>query len=59
MKALRHGELADCRPEYREEFQIHALDNHMFDVTGPDQELGYASFIPTVNGTHVLKRKWV
>ncbi|GGS93330.1 hypothetical protein [Streptomyces chromofuscus] len=58
LKALRHGELADCRPEYREEFQIHYFDNHMFDVTGPDQERGYASFIPTVDGTHVLKRKW-
>jgi hypothetical protein len=58
LKALRHGELADYRPEYREEFQIHYFDNHMFDVTGPDQERGYASFIPTVDRTHVLKRKW-
>ncbi|MFJ8752181.1 hypothetical protein ACIREO_23035 [Streptomyces sp. NPDC102441] len=58
LKALRHGELADCRPEYREEFQIHCFDNHMFDVMGPDLERGYASFIPTVDGTHVLKRKW-
>ena len=58
LKALRHGELADCRPEYREEFEINYFDNHMFDVIGPDQERGYASFIPTVNGTHVLKRKW-
>lgn len=58
LKALRHGELADCRPEYRNEFQIHYFDNHMFDVAGPDEERGYASFIPTVNGTHVLKRKW-
>ncbi|MDW4907822.1 hypothetical protein RB628_21320 [Streptomyces sp. ADMS] len=58
LKALRHGELADCRPEYRNEFEIHYFDNHMFDVVGPDEERGYASFIPTVNGTHVLKRKW-
>ncbi|MEU6230539.1 hypothetical protein [Streptomyces sp. NPDC047042] len=58
LKALRHGELADCRPEYREEFQIHRFDNHMFDVTGPDADRGYASFIPTVDGSHVLKRKW-
>ena len=58
LKALRHGELADCRPEYREEHQIHYFDNHMFDVTGPEQERGYASFIPTVNDTYVLKRKW-
>ena len=58
LRALRHGALADCRPEYREEFQIHYFDNHMFDVTGPDHERGYASFIPTVNGKHVMKRKW-
>jgi hypothetical protein len=58
LKALRHGELADCRPEYREEFEINYFDNHMFDITGPEQERGYASFIPTANGTHVLKRKW-
>ena len=58
LKALRDGELADCRPEYREEHQIHYFDNHMFDVTGPEHERGYASFIPAVDGTHVLKRKW-
>ncbi|WP_326644649.1 hypothetical protein OG884_10855 [Streptosporangium sp. NBC_01755] len=58
LKVLRHGELADCRPEYRDEFQIYFFDNHLFDVTGPDNERGYASFIPTVDGKHVLKRKW-
>ncbi|MFD3940537.1 hypothetical protein ACFWSF_37880 [Streptomyces sp. NPDC058611] len=30
----------------------------MFDITGPTKELGYASFIPTADGRHVLKRKW-
>nr|WSW48669.1 hypothetical protein OG296_36635 [Streptomyces sp. NBC_01001] len=58
LKAVRHGELPDCRPEYREEFQIHAFENHMFDVTGPAGDLGYASFIPRADGGHVLKRKW-
>ncbi|WP_406433086.1 hypothetical protein [Streptomyces sp. NBC_01589] len=58
LKALRDGELEGCRPEYREEFQIHHTENHLFDVTGPESEIGYASFIPTVTAGHVLKRKW-
>ncbi|MFH8894583.1 hypothetical protein [Streptomyces sp. NPDC017949] len=58
LKALRAGELRDCRPEYREKFQIHAFENHMFDVVGPGEEIGYASFIPRADGGFVLKRKW-
>ncbi|MEU6019785.1 hypothetical protein ABZ826_39375 [Streptomyces sp. NPDC047515] len=58
LKALRDGKLKGCRPEYREEFQIHHTENHLFDVTGPEKEIGYASFIPTVSAGHVLKRKW-
>ncbi|MFB7555025.1 hypothetical protein [Streptomyces brevispora] len=58
LKALRDGKLDGCRPEYREEFQIHHTENHLFDVTGPEPEIGYASFIPTVTAGHVLKRKW-
>ncbi|MFF4323739.1 hypothetical protein [Streptomyces sp. NPDC001568] len=58
LKALRAGELPGCRPEYREEFQIHAIENHMFDVLGPREEIGYASFIPRADGGFVLKRKW-
>lgn len=58
LKVLRDGELEGCRPEYREEFQIHHTENHLFDVIGPEPEIGYASFIPTVTAGHVLKRKW-
>ncbi|MGW0708918.1 hypothetical protein ACWD4G_23715 [Streptomyces sp. NPDC002643] len=58
LKALRAGELRDCRPEYREEFQIHHTENHLFEVTAPGNEVGYASFIPTVSAGYVLKRKW-
>ncbi|MFD0371104.1 hypothetical protein [Streptomyces sp. NPDC127114] len=58
LKALRDGKLEGCRPEYREEFQIHETENHLFDVIGPEHEVGYASFIPTVTAGHVLKRKW-
>ncbi|MET9374057.1 hypothetical protein ABZX98_07895 [Streptomyces sp. NPDC002992] len=58
LKALRDGELEGCRPEYREEFQAHHTENHLFEVTGPASEVGYASFVPTVTAGHVLKRKW-
>lgn len=50
--------LKRSRPEYQGEFQTHYFDNHMFDALGPDHERGYASFIPTVDGRHVLKRQW-
>ncbi|MEV4335312.1 hypothetical protein AB0K02_33265 [Streptomyces sp. NPDC049597] len=58
LKALRHGALDGCRPEYRDEFQTYFTENHLFDVTGPESELGYASFVRTIDGGHVLKRKW-
>lgn len=59
LKYLRNGALDGCRPEYRNELQIYFTENHLFDVTGPtDEEVGYASFIRTVDGGHVLKRKW-
>lgn len=58
LKAPRHGELDGCRPEFRNEFQIHHTENHLFDVLGPSTETGYASFIPTVTAGHVLKRKY-
>ncbi|WP_406296004.1 hypothetical protein [Streptomyces sp. NBC_00624] len=58
LKALRDGELEGSRPEHREEFQIHHTENHLLDVTGPESEIGHASFIPTVTAGHVLKRKW-
>lgn len=58
LKALHDGALEGFRPEYRNEFQIHHTQNHLFDVTGPEHEVGYASFIPTVTAGFVLKRKW-
>ncbi|WP_416971646.1 hypothetical protein [Streptomyces sp. 4F14] len=58
LKTLRDGQLEGCRPEYRGEFEIHYTENHLFEVTGPEEEAGYASFIPTVSAGYVLKRKW-
>ncbi|MFJ7209666.1 hypothetical protein ACIQWR_39810 [Streptomyces sp. NPDC098789] len=58
LKTLRTGGLDGCRPEYRDEFQANFTENHLFDVTDPKTEEGYASFVRTVNGGYVLKRKW-
>ncbi|WP_330335735.1 hypothetical protein OHS33_38810 (plasmid) [Streptomyces sp. NBC_00536] len=58
LKTLRTGGLDGCRPEFRDEFQANFTENHLFDVMGPETEVGYASFVRTVSGGHVLKRKW-
>ncbi|RSN03169.1 hypothetical protein DMB42_35420 [Nonomuraea sp. WAC 01424] len=58
LTALRHGALDGCRPEYRDELQTYFTENHLFDVVGPEEELGYASFVRAADGGHVLKRKW-
>ncbi|WP_204033845.1 hypothetical protein [Micromonospora qiuiae] len=56
---MRTGTLPGYVMEYRDEFQAWDYLNHLFEVTGPgEQERGYASFIPTTDGKHLLKRKW-
>ncbi|MGW2584228.1 hypothetical protein ACWCYZ_23365 [Streptomyces virginiae] len=56
---LRGGALPGYLMEYRDEFQAWDYLNHLFEVTGPaEEERGYASFIPTTDGKHLLKRKW-
>ncbi|MDM4721524.1 hypothetical protein QTQ03_18700 [Micromonospora sp. WMMA1363] len=56
---LRAGSLPDYVMEYRDEFQAWDYLNHLFEVTGPTEaERGYASFIPTTDGKHLVKRKW-
>lgn len=44
--------------EYRDEFQAWDYLNHLYDVTAPEPERGYVSFIPTTDGKHLVKRKW-
>ncbi|MGW1812908.1 hypothetical protein ACWCQM_04900 [Streptomyces sp. NPDC002125] len=56
---LLEGGLPGYIMEYRDEYQAWDYLNHLFEVTGPTEaELGYASFIPTTDGKHLLKRKW-
>jgi hypothetical protein len=56
---VRGGALPGYLMEYRDEFQAWDYLNHLFDVTGPGEaNRGYASFIPTTDGKHLMKRKW-
>ncbi|WP_432089512.1 hypothetical protein [Streptomyces sp. bgisy095] len=55
---LLAGGLPGYVMEYRDEFQAWDYLNHLFEITGPEEERGYASFIPTTDGKHLLKRKW-
>ncbi|MGW4894281.1 hypothetical protein ACWEQL_18710 [Kitasatospora sp. NPDC004240] len=58
-REVREGALPGYLMEYRDEFQAWDYLNHLFEVTGPgEEERGYASFIPTTDGKHLLKRKW-
>ncbi|WP_406138597.1 hypothetical protein [Streptomyces sp. NBC_01089] len=58
-RELLDGVLPGYIPEFRDEFQAWDYANHLFEITGPTEaERGYASFIPTTDGKHLLKRKW-
>ncbi len=57
-RRIHAGDLAGFIPEYRDEFQAWDYANHLFDVTGPEAERGYVSFIPTTDGKNLMKRKW-
>jgi len=54
---LRGGGLPGYRPEYRDEYQAWDYMNHLYEVTAPEKERGYVSFIPCTNGRCLVKRK--
>jgi hypothetical protein len=55
---LRDGALPGYVMEYRDEFQAWDYVNHLFQVTAPEPDRGYVSFIPTTDGANLVKRKW-
>lgn len=57
-RRLRTGHLTGFIPRYRNEFESWDFPNHLFEVTGPEADRGYVSFIPMVNGKYLIKRKW-
>ncbi|WP_448195444.1 hypothetical protein [Pseudomonas aeruginosa] len=55
---LYSGTLHGFFPECHKGFQVFDYENHIFDIVGEPEELGYISFIPQVNGNVTVKRKW-
>jgi hypothetical protein len=52
------GRMPGYVPEYRDEFQQWDYPTRLYEVTSPDDERGYVSFIPTPDGRRIVKRKW-
>ncbi|WP_328915061.1 MULTISPECIES: hypothetical protein [unclassified Streptomyces] len=57
-RRLRAGGLPGYVMEYRDEFQAWDYTNHLYQVTAPEPDRGYVSFIPTTDGRNLVKRKW-
>ncbi|MGQ0776601.1 MAG: hypothetical protein ACT4NY_19610 [Pseudonocardiales bacterium] len=57
-RRLHAGHIIGFMPRYRNEFESWDFLNYLFEVTGPEPDRGYVSFIPMVNGKYLLKRKW-
>jgi hypothetical protein len=55
---LRRGGVPGYIVEYRDELQVWDYLNHLFQVTDPEPDRGYVSFIPTTDGKNQVKRKW-
>ncbi|QIZ37934.1 hypothetical protein [Saccharopolyspora sp. ASAGF58] len=56
--AIHDGQLPDFMLRYRHEFECWDVLNVLFEVTGPPDQRGYVSFIPTSDGAYVQKQKW-
>jgi hypothetical protein len=54
---INHGDLTGMIAQYRDDLQVWDYLNHLFEVTGPDPQRGYVSFLGTGTGTYRLKRK--
>lgn len=57
-RRLLAGDLPGYLMEYRDEFQAWDYSNHLYQVTDPEPDRGYVSFIPTTDGRNLVKRKW-
>ncbi|MGH3939382.1 MAG: hypothetical protein ACRDTG_12240 [Pseudonocardiaceae bacterium] len=57
-RRIHAGHLTGFIPRYHNEFESWDFLNHLFEVTEPESDRGYVSFIPMVNGKYLIKRKW-
>jgi len=44
--------------EHRNDFEQWDFMNYLYEVAEPESDRGYISFIPAVDGTWIIKRKW-
>lgn len=44
--------------EHRNDFEQWDFDNYLFEIAEPEPDRGYVSFIPAVDGSWIIKRKW-
>ncbi len=54
---IKSGGMPGYILEYKDEFQKWDYHNHLFEVTAPEEERGYISFIPRTDGKYNVKRK--
>lgn len=55
---LYRGDYSGFFPEPDMGLQLFDYENHLFEVASPEDEKGYISFIPQVDGLITVKRKW-
>jgi len=58
LAAVTAGNLPGWIGEYRNEFEQWDFFNHLYEIAEPAAERGYVSFIPAVDGSWIIKRKW-
>jgi hypothetical protein len=60
LRSVASGELADWIPEHGNNggFEQWEFLNHTYEITAPSSERGYIAFIPAVNGSWIIRRKW-
>lgn len=58
-RRLQEGDIPGFIPKYRDSFETWDFPVYLHEITGPkDEDRGYISFTPTVDGKHLIKRKW-
>lgn len=58
LTAARHEPPPTFTTVYRDDFEAWDFQNNLYEVTAPVADRGYVSFIPTVDGSFIVKRKW-
>ncbi len=54
---LTAGDIPGMVPRLGDDFEMHDFDNYLFDVTAPDDQHGYVSFMSAQPGSYWIKRK--